>query len=441
MSLFTRPVIHAADDFGPEEWHQYRMNSDKNAVFDNGRPPLENQTYQTADQIRATPVIAGNKLFVGNHNTGDLFAFNVLTGEKLWQNQAPNWIHSEMIYNDGQVYVGFGNRFFQGNGIRGTGENGVIALDAETGEKLWTFTTEGEVMPTPAYYEDALYIATGDKHLYKLDPETGELLHKAEIGSTVSMSSPNITDETLYMGGSGPLPYTFYAYDVKKDVFKWQMEFPDVFAGLDDVPPAVANNTVVTTAVTGDIDSPEHWLYALNAETGEILWEESLGTGAFVRNNKSGAPIIYDDKVLVGSPITQTFYAYDLESGEKLWEFENEVIKAPPAAQDGIVYFSNKEGMVYALDTETGEVIGKKELNGILAPSGPVIINDTLFIGSQDSNVYAVPLTDFTKDESAQKTNIASENDEQANTMLYIAGGIAIILLVVFIIYLRKRVS
>src|SRR5699024_430472 len=170
ISMLMPSEIQAADSFGPEEWNQYRLKDNKNAVFNNGAEPLESQTYQTAEQIRATPVIAGDKMFVGNHNSGDLFAFNVLTGEKLWQNKAPNWVHSEMIYHDGRVFVGFGNRFFQDNGIRGTGESGVMALDAETGEELWTYNTEGEVMPTPVFYKESVYIATGDKHLYKLDP-------------------------------------------------------------------------------------------------------------------------------------------------------------------------------------------------------------------------------------------------------------------------------
>src|SRR5690625_6613534 len=51
---------------------------------------------------------------------------------------------SEMIYHNGKVYVGFGNRFFQDNGIRGTGENGVLALDADSGDILWKFNTPGE---------------------------------------------------------------------------------------------------------------------------------------------------------------------------------------------------------------------------------------------------------------------------------------------------------
>lgn len=445
LTLTLSPLLAEGAGFGPDEWNQYRLNSDKNAVFDNGSEPLEFQTLETADEIRSTPVVVGNRLFVGNHNTGDLFAFDLTTGEELWHNQAPNWVHSEMIFQDGKVFVGFGNRYFQDNGIRGTGESGILALDADEGEILWKYNTEGEVMPTPAFYEGAVYITTGDKSLYKLDPDTGELLHKEELGSTVSMSAPNITDDTLYVGGSGPLPYTFSAYDLTNDEIEWQTEYPDVFAGLDDVPPAVSDNIVVTTALTGDSDNPEHWLYAMDAETGEMIWEESLGVGDFVKNNKSGAPIIYEGNIYVGSPITKTFYAYDLTSGEKLWQFENEVMKAPPVAQDGIVYFSNTKGMVYALDAETGELLGEKELNGTLAPSGPIIMNDTLIVGSQDSNVYVVPLTDIVDEEKMEQTNAKSNDNEKADTedggngVQYVIIGVLAILLIGLILLMIKR--
>lgn len=386
------------ESFGPEEWNQYRLSEDKNAVFNNDSEPLEETTFETANEVRATPVIVNDHMYVGNHDTGELFAFDVHSGEELWQNQAPNWIHSEMIYQDGKVYVGFGNRYFQDNGIRGTGESGVLALDAESGEIEWEYETEGEVMPTPVYYKDAIYIATGDKHLYKLDKDSGDLLHKEEIGSTVSMSAPNQTEDMLYVGGSGPLPYKFYGYDLANDDFKWETEFPDVIAGLDDVPPAVSDNIVVTTAVedSGDEENPsEHFMYALDTETGDIIWKESFGVGQKGKNNRSGAPMIYKDTIYVGSPTTETFYAYELKTGKKLWEYEDEKMKAPPVAQDDIVYFSNAEGYIHALDAKTGDHLDKKELGGVLAPSGPVIMNDTLFIGSQDSNVYAVPLDEF----------------------------------------------
>lgn len=426
MLINISPEHSSAKKFGPDEWTQYRINSDKNAVYNNGSNPLDYHVFNTANEVRATPVIVGNKMFIGNHDSGELFAFDIESGEKLWENKAPNWIHSEMIYHDGLVYVGYGNRFFQDNGIRGEGDNGILALDADTGDIKWEYETAGEVMPTPAYYKDSIYITTGDRHLYKLNAKSGNLEHKEELGHTVSMSAPNIHEDALYVGGSGPEPFTFSAFDLKRNELKWQTEFPDVFAGLDDVPPAVKDDIVVTTAIEGDSDNPNHMIYSMDIETGDILWEDSLGVGEFVENNKSGAPMIYKDKVYVGSPITKTFYAYDLKSGDKVWEFENEVIKAPPVAQDDIVYFTNAKGSVYALNANNGEVVGQKELGGTLAPAGPVIINDTLFAGSQDENVYAVPLVDIVYD--YDKTV-----DQKSYLWIFIGG--VLLITVVFVLY------
>lgn len=142
----------------------------------------------------------------------------------------------------------------------------------------------------------------------------------------------------------------------------WQTAFPEVHAGLDDAPPAVSDGIVVTTALEGDKEYPELMMYAMDTDSGDIIWKESLGEGDLVDNNKSGVPMIYKDAVYVGSPITKTFYAYDLMTGEEQWSFENEVMKALPVAQDDIVYFTNTKGMVYAMNTKTSNVVGQIEL-------------------------------------------------------------------------------
>ncbi|WP_020008082.1 PQQ-binding-like beta-propeller repeat protein [Salinicoccus albus] len=392
--------IENIDTYGAEEWSQYRLQPDKNAVIDTGDAPLSYMELETEEEVRATPVVADGKLFAGNHNSGDLMAFDLATGERVWENQAPNWVHSESIYHEGTVYVGYGNRNFRESGIRGTGDNGILAIDAQSGETLWQFETEGEVMPTPAVYENHLYVATGDTHLYKLTLDEGELVHRYELGSVVSMSAPNIHEDTLYVGGSAPKPYTepytFYAYDLRTDKIKWETHLPEVAMGLDDVPPAVHDGIAVTTALVINAQGEsEHEIYALDTDTGKVIWQDNWGSGALVQNNKSGAPMIHEDKVFVASPKTETYYAYDLESGEQLWAYEDEAAKAPPVAQDGIVYYSNAAGAVAGIDIESGEKVREKELGGALAPSGPIIVNDTLIVGSQDHNVYVVPLSDF----------------------------------------------
>ncbi|MFG6147959.1 PQQ-binding-like beta-propeller repeat protein [Halobacillus sp. B23F22_1] len=115
-------------------------------------------------------------------------------------------------------------------------------------------------------------------------------------------------------------------------------------------------------------------------------------------------------------------YAYDLKSGERQWEYEDEVMKAPPVAKDNVVYFGNTKGLVQALDAESGEKQGELELGGTLAPSGPIIMNDTLIIGSPDSN-FSV-LTEHILDdevetfESLVDSETEGRNDESSNQVI-----------------------
>lgn len=237
----------AATAAEPGEWTQYRQSSTNNTHVASGVAELFEGSIPTDDEARATPVIADGKMFVGSHNSGALQAFDLSSGAELWKAKAPNWIHSEMIYSGGRIFVGFGNRFFDPAGHRGTGESGVMALDAETGNVLWTFPTVGEVMPTPVVVNGAVYAVTGDRHLFRIDPATGEELDSTDLGHIVSMSSPAEHDGKLYFGSGSPAPYTFFSYDTSTDTVAWSTVFPEFNRGLDDVPPAVDDGIVVTT--------------------------------------------------------------------------------------------------------------------------------------------------------------------------------------------------
>lgn len=402
------------------DWNQYRQTSTNNTHVTSGMNEIFSGAIPTANEARATPVVADGKVFVGSHETGELQAFDLATGEQIWQAQAPNWVHSEMIYADGQIFVGFGNRFFDGgpDGHRGTGESGVLSLDPDTGDILWRYDTLGEVMPTPVAVNGAVWAVTGDRHLYKLDPGTGDELDVVETGHVVSMSSPSERDGVLYFGGGAPAPYTFFAYDTSADGYAWKREFPEFNRGLDDVPPAVDEGVVVTTGNQALLPGSaglreEHTIVAMDAATGDVLWRDDIGTGPAPTNNRSGAPTIHDGKVFVGSPTTGAAYAYDLHSGERLWRNPIGAIKGAPVAQGHDVYFSTTAGDVYRLDTASGEITGLLELEGALAPAGPIIVDDTLVVPSQSHNIYFTPLDEI-PDASADGGALGSLGDPSA---------------------------
>lgn len=416
------PAAWAASGFGPPEWTQYRLGASNNAVYDNGGAALPSRYFKTGAPVRATPVVVGNRLYIGDHLTGGLFAFDVKTGKTLWDDDnpwfrhAPNWVHSGMIFVGGRIFLGYGNRVFKNANIRGTGASGVMAVDPATGKTLWNHPTVGEVMPTPAYWHGTLYAATGGGYVIAFDPATGDVRWRLPLPGWVSMSSPSIRDGILYVGAQDAV----VAVDLAKHKTLWTYHDNATFT---DVPPAVSDQGVVVItgmkarAVLSPREKAEYpnakgdlqFIYGFDARTGKLLWKHLMGNGPPQPNNTSGAPAIADGVVYVGSPYTRSFFAYEVKTGRKRWEHPvGAKIKGAPAIKDGRVFFGDTNGFLHVLLAADGDPVTrpdgtkvrKLKLGGsrseaktvALAPAGPVIINQNVFVSSQDGFVYSVSI-------------------------------------------------
>jgi outer membrane protein assembly factor BamB len=412
-----------SNTLGPPEWTQYRMGPTSNAVYRDARgakAALPEHVYHTPAPLRATPVVTDGRLFIGNHKTGRLQAFDIKSGKVLWHNRAPNWVHSEMISAGGRLFVGYGNRNFFTRTLRGTGPGGVLALDADTGRIVWQFKTVGEVMPTPAWRDGVVYVTTGAGELYALDAKTGRvrwqlplrtdaiaidtgLMLAAGIPAFVSMSSPHIRNGVLYIGGLD----TVFAIDLQSHKIKWTFAR---LASFTDVPVAISSDgVIITTGVKverqltraeiqkfGSVRDDYHFIYAINPD-GSLRWKRLMGPGVKQKNNTSGAPAIANGVVYVGSPYAKALFAYNVDSGKKLWEYFTGVkIKGAPAIADGYVFFGDTGGTLYVLAAKNGHLIKKRHFPKALAPAGPVVIDRNLYVGCQDGNVYSIPLEDLT---------------------------------------------
>jgi len=66
-----------------------------------------------------------------------------------------------------------------------------------------------------------------------------------------------------------------------------------------------------------------------------------------------------------------------------------DLILSSPAVGEGMVYFGNQRGRVYALDSKTGEERWKFE-TGAPVRSSPAVVNGTVYFGCHDKNIYAL---------------------------------------------------
>lgn len=402
MGLITGLILLAALP-AQADWLQYRNGADRNAQVDVdlGVPDDRITTLETPEGVRATPTVIDRDLLIGNNIKGTVQRIDPRSGRTLWQQVAPNWVHSEMVWSGDTAVVGYGNRYFSAdadpkvpNYARGTGASGVLALDAKTGALRWRFRTLGEVMPTPAIVGDRVYVATGGRAIQVLSLADGHQVDLIRLGSFVSMSSPAVDDSgRLYVGGGDP--YRLFCIDTDNDRIAWTVDFDDMLGGVDDVPPAVADGVVVTSGVyrTANADVFDHRLFAYDAASGKKLWQADLGTGGPVKNNRSGAPTIANGKVVVGSPTSKRLAAFDLKNGQRLWSLQSGAIKAAPVIHDDRVYATTTDGHLLVVDTDRGTLLDRLTLGDApLAPAGPVRVGDDLVVPSQDHHVYIVPL-------------------------------------------------
>ncbi len=190
-----------------------------------------------------------------------------------------------------------------------------------------------------------------------------------EFDMVGSPSSPVIVDDVVYIGCSD---HKVYALNAETGEKIWEfIQSSDDFIGHGLFSaPAVTNNVLYIGCRDGKV-------YALNAETGEKIWENFV-------NCFESSPTVLDNIVYIAG---DKVYALNAETGEDIWDFDtNNEYLSSPAVSNGIVYVGSRP--IYALNAETGEKIWEHSVN-YYSFSSPVAYNGIIYVGCSDQKIYA----------------------------------------------------
>lgn len=111
-------------------------------------------TFEAKGNIRTTPVLAGEMVYVGSWD-GSVYAVDTESGDEEWSFETGGRVDSSPAVADGVLYVG-------------SADHHTYALDAETGDELWSFETGEEVSSSPAVVDGIVYIGSDDGTVYAL---------------------------------------------------------------------------------------------------------------------------------------------------------------------------------------------------------------------------------------------------------------------------------
>ncbi|MGH7607131.1 MAG: PQQ-binding-like beta-propeller repeat protein, partial [Gemmatimonadales bacterium] len=119
--------------------------------------------------VRGSPAIGETILAVGTADR-HLVLIDRASGETLWRRRLDGTVRAGPLLDDDRLYVA----------TEAQPDGRVYAIRLRDGERLWR-TRSGSVAAPLAYDGDALYAATEEGTVARLDPETGSVVWRREL--------------------------------------------------------------------------------------------------------------------------------------------------------------------------------------------------------------------------------------------------------------------
>jgi outer membrane protein assembly factor BamB len=261
----------------------------------------------------------------------------------------------------------------------------------------------GSAMPTPAIINGILVNHDGAGFINALDPSTGEKRYSRSIGSMASMTAmlPVDNDDFITAGVGSNAVWRIHADDGS---VVWRSAFSKGASGIGDCP-QVSDGTRVfcdyvspvfpdTSTVIGDLAVER--VYALNLAGGTPAWDVALEGGSLPIRNEAAIPLLAGGLLYLGSSIAPWMHAIDATNGMLVWEMPTRgAVRGGGVEMDGIIYFGDYGGYLWALDAKTGRIVGDKLMHAPFNVGSPIVDGNTLIIGTDTGSVIAIPLQDI----------------------------------------------
>jgi len=273
----------------------------------------------------------------------------------------------------------------------------VAAINAETGESLWKYESDGaKFFAVPTVTDDMIYVGDYEGQLHALTlggeeawvytPDRHTLIGPLALEPKDRIiGSVAVGDDYLYFG-LGSRNVVAVSRETADEVWTFETDH-----GVWATPLYLeADSDLGRDVDTVYVASLDRNLYALDAATGDELWKLDLG-GAVPGN------IVYDEarnRVYAGTFVSE-LVAVDLEAQDIVARFETEDwLWGAPAFEDDVLYFGDLSGNLYAVRvTDDGfEQVwdGPQNVADDAIRSTPLLTDELIIVSSKDKNVYAV---------------------------------------------------
>ncbi|WP_292293289.1 PQQ-binding-like beta-propeller repeat protein [Marivita sp.] len=362
-----------------------------NAALSANLTPIWSTSIGQGDKRRARiitdPVVADGRVFTID-SAGRVSATST-SGEALWsyslvplRDDASQALAGGLAHDDGRLYVtsGFGT---------------LSAVDAATGQEIWTQRLQDTATGAPTVFGDLVYVVAGDSTAWAIEAEDGRVRWQSDgLGDTANVAGaapPAVNDtHVVFSFGSGAVQGAFRQGGLRvwsADIVGTRRGF--AIALVDDITgyPVIDGNTVYAGNHSGRV-------VALNINSGERLWTAQHGALDPVWPAGNSVYLVSDLNELI---------RLNAEDGTRIWAVDlpgYEPVRRPQRRRDsayvnhgpilagGRLIVASSDGFLRSFDPTTGDLIGQTEIRGG-ATTRPVVANGTLYVVSTNGVLHA----------------------------------------------------
>jgi len=254
-------------------------------------------------------------------------------------------------------------------------EGKIYALTPNGAEK-WRYDTKSRIVGSPAIPAtdgNPLIVAAGKK-LYAFDTETaGALAWAKPFKATGEIwSTPVISNGRVYFGDKN---HKLYAVNMETGELVWEKGFDG---------PVLSTPLIVDGVLY--IGTFESKFYAIDAVTGNEVWAQPFKADDWFWTT----PAYSNGTIYVGS-MDHIVYALDATTGQSKWQYQTQgPIRAAARIAEGTLIIASKDGFVYGLDPETGtQKWAPKDMDKKIM-ADPWIEGNTIYVLNQDDMLFAL---------------------------------------------------
>lgn len=328
-----------------------------------------------------SPVFDDENIYAASRD-GDVYAFNKLTGERLWDIDLDDEIENDDRRSSRLSGVSIGD-----NHVYVSSENGYLyTLDKTEGNLLWKVDVGAEILAVPTTDNEKVYVLSINGEVFAYDCFTGEQQWQTGIDNVIlslrGNSNPIVIDGVVMYG---TVEGKINLISAQNGLLLQQLKvgIPSGKTKLErladvNASPLLISNELYAVAYKGDFQG-----YLL--PSANVIWK---------RQYNSSQNMAFDLSDIAFTDTSGHVYAIIRIDGSQRWvntALTYRKVTSPSYFKD-YVLVGDYEGYLYWLDNATGEFKAMIQVDDSGLYTAPIADEDLVYIQTKGGDLYAYKL-------------------------------------------------